>query len=212
MAASIATIPRLPFLNPAWGGCTAIAQETFQDLDIVTEWRGTLGDDLQLTNVVQRARGRIRAPREILLRTAINTGGFADISAQARRWFMLVRVYMPATYWLTMAAISFSALGWIVAVLGTLALSRNAAAVLLGALVLNVLRSVGRARLVKRLWGNAGLAENARYLLLDPLISPLAVILNAVYGWMAVAMRRTTWAGVTYEIRGPQEVEVVARE
>jgi ceramide glucosyltransferase len=211
MAASVATIPRLPLLNPAWGGSTAIAQETFRDLNIAEEWRGTLSDDLHLTNVVQQAGGRIRAPREILLRTAIKTGGFAEIGSEARRWFMLVRVHMPATFWLTVGAMSFSALGWIVAVLGTLALQRSAAVVLVAALVLNVLRSLGRARLVDRLWGQAGLAENRQYLRLDPLLSPLATILNAFYGWSAVRMTRTTWAGITYEISGPREVQVVER-
>jgi ceramide glucosyltransferase len=211
MAASVATIPRLPLLNPAWGGCTAMAQETFRDLNVAEDWRGTLSDDLQLTNVVQHAGGKIRAPREILLRTAIKTAGFAEISAEAKRWFMLVRVYMPATFWLTLGGMSFSALGWIVAVLGTLALQRGAAAVLAAALILNVLRSLGRARLVTRLWGKAGLAENKHYLRLDPLLSPLATILNAVYGWSAVGMTRTTWAGITYEINGPREVQVLER-
>ena len=49
MAAPLATIPRLPLLNAAWGGSTAITQETFRDLNITEEWRGTLSDDLHLT-------------------------------------------------------------------------------------------------------------------------------------------------------------------
>jgi hypothetical protein len=211
MAASVATIPRLPLLNPAWGGCTAMAQQTFRDLNIAEEWRGTLGDDLHLTNLVQQAGGRIRAPREMLLRTAIKTDGFAEVGAEARRWFMLVRVYMPATFWLTLGAMSFSAVGWIIAILGTLGLQPSAAAVVAAALVLNVLRSLGRARLVNRLWGRAGAAENKQYLRLDPLLSPLATLLNAFYGWSAVGMTRTTWAGITYEINGPREVQVLAR-
>ena len=167
MAASIATLPRLPLLNPAWGGCIAMKQDTFRDLDIADAWSGTLSDDLQLTNVVQQAGGRIRAPREILLRTAIKTGGFAAVTAEARRWFMLARVYMPFAYWTTIAAMSFSALGWILAVVGTLAVRRDAAVVLALALALGVIRSFGRARLVRRLWGHPGSAENARYLRIE---------------------------------------------
>jgi ceramide glucosyltransferase len=212
MAASIATIPRLPLLNPAWGGCTAMRQATFRDLNVAEEWRGTLSDDLQLTNVVQQAGKRIRAPREILLRTAVKTNGFKDIAAGARRWFMLARVYMPASYWISVAAMSFSALGWIAAVLGTLALRLDSAVVLVLALALGVIRAFGRARLVKCLWGEAGLAENAQYLRFDPLLSALAAVLNAFYGWSAAFMRRTTWAGITYEIAGPQEVLVVGRK
>ena len=212
MAASIATIPRLPMLNPCWGGSTAMRQQMFRDLNIAEEWRGTLSDDLQFTNVVQAAGGRIAAPREILLRTAIKTGGFAAVTAEAQRWFMLVRIYVPGTYAITLAAMTFAALGWIVAVVGALALRLDAAVVLVLALVLNWLRAQGRALLVRRLWGEAGVAENAKYLRLDPLVSPIATILNAIYGWSALRMRRTTWAGTTYEINGPQNVQVLKRE
>jgi ceramide glucosyltransferase len=212
MAASIATIPRLPMLNPCWGGSTAMRQQTFRDLNIAEEWRGTLSDDLALTNVVQAAGCRVGAPREILLRTAIKTGGFAAVTAEARRWFMLVRIYMPISYAITLIAMTFAALGWIAAALGTLMLRLDAAVVLGLALLLNWLRARGRALLVRRLWGEAGLAENARYLLLDPLVSPIATILNAIYGWSALRMKRTTWAGTTYEINGPQAVKVLKRE
>lgn len=212
MAASIATIPRLPMLNPCWGGSTAMRQQTFRDLNIAEKWRGTLSDDLQLTNVVQAAGGRIGAPREILLRTAIKTGGFAAVTAEARRWFMLVRVYMPGSYAITLAAMTFAGFGWVTAVLGTLTLRLDAAVVLALALLLNWLRAWERALLVRRLWGEAGLAENGEYLRLDPLVSPIATILNAIYGWSALRLNRTTWAGITYEISGPQEVHVLKRE
>jgi Glycosyl transferase family 21 len=212
MAASIATIPRLPLFNPAWGGCIAMRQATFHAYNIAEEWRGTLSDDLHLTNVVQDAGGRIRAPREILLRTMIKTGGFASVTAEARRWFMLARIYMPVAYWMTVAAMTFAAAGWIASVVGTLAGRLDAAVVLVLALALGVVRRFGRARLVRRLWGQAGIEENTRYLQLDPLVSPLATIMNALYGWSAIFLKRTTWAGITYEITGPQEVVVVDRK
>src|SRR5262249_43236210 len=116
------------------------------------------------------------------------------------------------TYAITLGAMSFSALGWIIAVLGTIALRLDMGLALAAALLLNVLRAFGRARLVKRLWGASGIAENARYLQLDPLLTPLAAVLNALYGWSALLMRRTTWAGITYEIDGPQQVRVIARK
>ncbi len=212
MAAPLATIPRLPLLNAAWGGSTAITQETFRDLKITEEWRGTLSDDLHLTHVVLRAGGRIQAPRDILLRTALKTGGFADVRALTRRWFMLARVYLPATYWATLAAMSFTALGWIVAIVGTLALRVDAAAILVVALVLNLLRALGRGQVVKRLWGENGVAENKQYLRLDPLLAPLAVIQQAIDGWSALLMKRTTWAGITYEVDGPHDVRVLERD
>jgi hypothetical protein len=88
----------------------------------------------------------------------------------------------------------------------------DAAAILVMALALGVVRTFGRARLVKLLWGKSGSAENARYLRIDFLVSPLATVMNAIYGWSALTLTRTTWAGITYEILGPQEVLVVRRD
>jgi hypothetical protein len=35
---------------------------------------------------------------------------------------------------------------------------------------------------------------------------------NAGCGWSALAMRRTTWAGVTYELLAPQRVRILSRQ
>jgi len=211
MAAGIATIPRMPFLNAAWGGTTAMWRDQFESLGIADNWRGALSDDLQLTNVVQRAGCRIAAPREILLRTPVETHGFSTVAAEARRWYMLVRVHMPVTYAITVAASTLVSAGWIAALVGALCGRTDAAIVLMSAFALAILCTFGRAILIARLWGRAGLKENRAFLLADPLMAPVAAIMNAVFGWSALGMRRTTWAGITYEITGPQEVRILAR-
>ncbi len=211
MAAGVATIPRLPFLNAAWGGSTSIWRERFEALDVGNAWRGTLSDDLQLTSVAQKGGCRIVAPREVLLRTQIVTKGLADIAEGVRRWYLLVRVHMPVTYWITVAAMTFLALGWLAVLLGSLIGRGDALAALALALIFNLLRAAGRAVLVARLWGRPGLAENRAFLLADPVMAPLATVLNAAFGWSALFTRRTTWSGITYEIAGPQQVKVLAR-
>ena len=115
MSAGLSTFPRFPFLNAAWGGSTAMLRSTFEELDIARAWRGTLSDDLQLTAIAQRAGCRIAAPPEVLPRTLAHTRGFAAVAAQARRWYMLVRVYVPVTYGLMLAGTSFLAAGWLAA-------------------------------------------------------------------------------------------------
>ncbi len=211
MAASVATIPRLPFLNGVWGGSAAMRQAHFHELGMTRHWRGTLSDDLQMTNIAQRAGDRIAVPREVLLRTAIHTSGFGDVIADARRWYALVRVHLPAAYAMTVAAMSFVTAGWALAVSGALAGQRPALLVLAAALALSILRTLGRYLLVRRLWGGAGVAENLPYLKYDWLISPLATAVSAACGWSALFMRRITWSGITYELHGPQSVEIVAR-
>src|SRR5262249_32840925 len=107
MAASVATVPRMPFLTGVWGGSAAMRQQHFHDLGMTRHWRGTLSDDLHLTNIAQAAGDRIVVPRELLLRTGIYTKGFADVVTGARRWYMLVRVHLPSAYFGTVLAMSF---------------------------------------------------------------------------------------------------------
>jgi ceramide glucosyltransferase len=211
ISSALSTFPRLPFLNAAWGGSTALTRQTFEALGVATAWHGTLSDDLQLTAIAQRARCRIAAPPGVLPRTLGHTAGFAAITAQARRWYMLVRVYLPVTYALMFAGATFIACGWVVAFAGVIGGSTLGLKVFAGGLVCAALRDAGRAILVAKLWGRAGLRENLAFLIVEPLIAPIASISNAAFAWSALSMRRTTWAGITYELRGPQKVRVVGR-
>ena len=211
MSHSLVAIPRLPLLNAAWGGSTAMTRKCCETLDLDNAWRGTLSDDLQLTAVAQRAGCIIGVPREMLVRSFVGPNGFGDLTAEAVRWLLLFRVYMPATFSLAMVVLSFSAAGWLAAFAATLAEMPGAGQILVAAFVLTTLRAAGRGVIVARLWGRSGLRENARFLLVDPLIAPLASLTNAVCGWAAVFTRRTTWAGITYQIHGPQRVKIVMR-
>jgi len=212
ISAGIATLPRAPFLNAAWGGSMAIRRDRFETLGIADAWRGAISDDLQLTNVVIRAQGSIVVPRELLLRTPADTSGFASVIEQAQRWYALVRLHMPVTYALAVAGTTFMAGGWIAALVGAGTGARVGLVAAVGALALAVVRAGGRAVLVARLWGREGLAENRAILLADPLVGPLAAIVNAGLAWSSLPIRRLTWAGVTYELGGVQEIKVLSRE
>ncbi|HWP24788.1 MAG TPA: glycosyltransferase [Xanthobacteraceae bacterium] len=212
MAATLVTIPRLPFLNSAWGGSTAMRRQTFTALDLDNTWRGSLCDDMHLTIAAQRAGFRISAPREMLPRLFVTTNGFGDVAADGLRWLMLFRIYLPITFVLVLLGFTFAAAGWIVALAGTMAVEPAAIAALVGGFTLAVLRTAGRAAIAFRLWGRAGLAENRAFLLRDPFLAPLAVSLNAAFCWIALFKRRTTWAGITYDVRGPVRVKIVSRQ
>jgi cellulose synthase/poly-beta-1,6-N-acetylglucosamine synthase-like glycosyltransferase len=211
LAASVATIPRLAVFNGAWGGSTAMTQAHFDKLDMKANWRGALSDDLQLTNIAVRSGSRIAVPREMLLRTAVHTAGFGEVIAQARRWYMLVRVHMPFAYFASVIAMTLGALGWILVIGGVLTQREDALAVFLLALPLSVLRTCARARLVYRIWGAPGIAENLSYFRVDWVVAPIAILFSALCGWSALFMHRTTWSGTTYEITGPQQVKILAR-
>jgi len=161
-----------------------------------------------MTVLAQRAGLTIAAPREILPRVYFTTTGFADIAPDAVRWLMLFRVYMPATFALTLLGVSFAALGWLLAVIAAVLGQPWALGI---AVVLTLLRTAARALMIARLWGRAGLAENRLYLLLDPITTPIAAALNTVYVWRALFTRRTEWGGITYQLDGPQRTKVLAR-
>jgi hypothetical protein len=211
IAAMAATMPRLPFFNGAWGGSTAIRQEDFRALDMRKQWRGALSDDLQLTNVAVRAGLRISAPADVLLRTPVTGAGFAAAIARTRRWYMLARLHIPVVYGAVLALMTFAALGWVMVLLGALMWRADALIVLLLALGLAGVRTLARRRLVARLWGRDGLAQNRLLLSADWAVAPFAIVMSAICGWSAISMKRTTWAGITYEVRGPRNVEVLTR-
>jgi cellulose synthase/poly-beta-1,6-N-acetylglucosamine synthase-like glycosyltransferase len=209
ISAGVATAPRHPMWDSAWGGVMGITHARFKELGIGEAWRGAMSEDLQLTRRVQTGKG-VLAPRELLLRTPIVTNGLAHIVDQARRWYMLVRVHAPLTYAIAVVVPTFNAAGWIVAAYAALAGAANGATVFFAAIGLAILRTVARAALVTRLWGRAGLAENLWFLSFDWLMTPLATIASAILAWSSLLMRRMTWAGTTYEVSGPQDIRIIA--
>jgi Glycosyl transferase family 21 len=211
ISAGIATVPRARMWDAAWGGVMAITRVKFDALRIADAWRGAISEDLQLTNAVQGAGGAVLAPPELLMRTPLVTNGLMHIADQARRWYMLVRIHVPAAYGIATAVTTFNAAGWLFVFYAALTGRAGGWFPLLFAMVLSMLRTAARAVLVRRLWGKAGFAENRVFLLIDWLMSPLAAVASAILAWSSLAMRRTTWAGTTYEIRGPQDVHIVSR-
>jgi hypothetical protein len=124
---------------------------------------------------------------------------------------MLARLHIPVVYGAVLALMTFMALGWVAVLLGALMWRADALIVLFLALGLAGLRTLARRRLVARMWGRDGLAENRLLLLADWAVAPFAIVMSAVCGWSAISMKRTTWAGITYEVRGPRNVEVLTR-
>jgi hypothetical protein len=208
---SISTLLRVPHLNAAWGGSTSIRRDKLEALNLRERWRGTLVDDLQLTWVAQAAGYRIVVPREMLPRQAIRGRGLDGFIAAVRRWNLMFRVYTPITYVFGTFGLTFASAGWLLATGGAVLGNSEAAAVLAAAFALNVLRTLGRLRLVVKLWGKAAIPENLPMLLSNPFIAPLSHLAGALCAWSALFMRRTTWAGTTYEVSGRHSVRVVSR-
>ena len=119
----------------------------------------------------------------------------------------------PVIFWSHLAAgVTAGLVILIMSVTGTLLMWRiDALVVLVLALMLAGARAFARKLLVEKLWGKSGLAENRLLFLADWAVAPLAIAMNAACGWSAISMKRTTWAGITYEVRGPRSVDVLTR-
>jgi len=180
-------------------------------LGILDAWRGAISDDLQLSSVVRHSKGSIAMPRDLLLCTPVVTRGSGDVVRQARRWYMLIRIYAPMLYGLATFSATVIAAGWVAAAVCAVIGRIDGAVTLLLGIALACLRTGARAALVARIWGKAGLADNRRAFIAGPLVTPLAAIAHAVLAWSSLKMRVTTWAGITYEVRGPQQMTVRSR-
>jgi Glycosyl transferase family 21 len=211
ISASVATLPRLPLLNVASGSSIAMRRERFFALGILDAWCGAISDDLQLTNVVRRAKGSIVKPYELLLRTSATTCSFRDVISQAQRWYMLIRIYMPALYGLAIFGATVIAAGWIGGALCAIAGRIDGAITLLLGIGLAFLRTRAQAALIARIWGKAALEENRLFLMTGPFVNPLAAVANAALAWSSLLLHSTTWAGITYEVRGPQATKILSR-
>jgi ceramide glucosyltransferase len=211
MMAALVAVPRLPALNACWGGSTALSQDLVRKLDLDELWRNSFSDDLALTAAAQKAGCRIAAPREMLQPIHFISAGFGEAIEDAARWSLLFKLYLPAAYVIAVAVLTFFTIGWIVALAGLLTGHASAALFLVAAFALLAIRALARAVMVRRLWGDDAVARNRVYLMWDTFTSPVATALSAFSMWRAAFYNRATWAGITYAIRGPKTVEVIAR-
>jgi hypothetical protein len=208
---AVATFPRPTPLNAASGCSAAMWREKFSTLGIMDAWAGAISDDMQMTSVLKKANASIELPRELLLRTPIRSSGFFELVKQVRRWCMLIRIYNPVSFALALLLATVIAAGWAGALAGTIAGRMDAVWFLSAGLALGALRSLAYAVLIGRLWGRAEIVRNCWFVLVNPFVTPIAAIASAALVWSSLFMNRTTWAGITYEVRGPQMTKVLSR-
>ena len=208
---SIATLPRLARWNIAWGGSTAVRRQTIADIGLAGWWRGAISTDVQLTRAIWAKNGRIVAPRDVLIRSPV-AYDWGTMFTFARRQYMQVRLHAPRHWLGGFAAVSGLFAGWPLAILGVAHGSGWAAAALAFVVVCDQTRALIRRDIVRRLWGDAGLAELRVPLLLDRFATPVCLGLHAAIIASAAIGREIRWAGVRYRVDGPKNVVVLERD
>jgi cellulose synthase/poly-beta-1,6-N-acetylglucosamine synthase-like glycosyltransferase len=202
--------------NFCWGGSTAIRRQTFERLNMMDEWRGTLSDDFAMTRALQRAKLPIHfVPR--CLTASHEDCSFAELLEFTTRQMKITRVY-AAHLW---QAALLGSLVFVLVFFGGLALVITRAAlghtyaVPLALVSIIYLLGAWKAYLRLRAVGLALAPHHAApgrdapaQLLLWPLASAL-FLYNAL---AAASSRRIEWRGITYELKSPEETVIISRQ
>jgi len=199
--------------NFCWGGSTAIRRATFERLDMLQHWRGTLSDDFALTLALQRARLPIHfAPR--CLTASYENCSWPELLEFTTRQLKITRVYAPHL-WRIVLASNFL---FVTIFYGGLALALLRIGhgwfetlSLIGAIfILGSLKALLRLRAVSLVFG-AQQQEicHARTICAHLCLWPFASALFLYNALAAVFSRRITWRGITYELKSPTETVII---
>lgn len=200
--------------NFCWGGSTAIRRQTFAELDMLEEWRGTLSDDFALTRALQRRKLPIHFVPNCLTGTHEDCN-FRELVEFTTRQMKITRVYAPHLW----AIVLISNLLWSVVFYGGLALAATRAALGLSfewvlALVAAIymlgiwkafFRLCAVALPLEHLHGQ--LRAGASFHLFGWPLTSLLYVYNAL---AAALSRRLTWRGITYELKSPKETVIIS--
>jgi len=203
MNSSIATARRDPRWAHAWGGSMALRRPTLDALTLNKFWDRAVLDDLTLSGAVRASGGRVRSPRDVLLRTPASYG-WKDGIAFARRQYLFARLHAPHLWVLAAGATTFPLLGWAVALPLAVTGDKIAIGVIIAANVLDHVRARLRARVPRKLWGTE---LPFRVALLDRWATPAWLAIHACLIWSTLIGRSITWGGRTYWIDAQQRLE-----
>jgi cellulose synthase/poly-beta-1,6-N-acetylglucosamine synthase-like glycosyltransferase len=201
--------------NFCWGGSTAIRRKTFDKLEIIKRWRGTVSDDFVITRTLQAAGLPIHfTPRCII--PSLDSCTFSVLREFSNRQLKITRVYAPHLWRpvllgsLLFCVVFFGGLV-LVAARAMIGLSYIAPLILLLAVfLLGSAKSLIRLRAVASVMpSHAKLLKQSAlaHLLLWPFASAL-YLSNAI---AALLSRRITWRGITYELKSPSEAVIISR-
>lgn len=200
--------------NFCWGGSTAIRLQTFHQLDMLEQWRGTLSDDFALMRALKGARLPIQFVPDCLT-ASLEDCGFKELLEFTTRQLKITRVYAPH-FW--KAVLAGSLLFVLIFFGGILLVVTRAALALSYTLPLafvSVIYALGVAKAALR-WRAVQLPLAAyrtqlrRGLPAHLLLWPLASLLYLYNALCALFSRRIRWRGITYELKSPTETVIIA--
>jgi cellulose synthase/poly-beta-1,6-N-acetylglucosamine synthase-like glycosyltransferase len=197
--------------NFCWGGSTAILRATFERLNVVRRWAGTVSDDFTITKVLKEAKLPVHFTANCLV-PSVGDCDFRELLEFTTRQIKITRVYAPHLWLPLMLG---SGLFTVVFFGGmVLFLVSRSVAVLV---ILAVLFLLGAAKgLIRWRAISIPLAEHKSKLNGDLwahiFLWPFASLLYFYNTIVAGFSRRIRWRGITYELKSPHEAVIISRE
>ena len=208
-----------PMMSYAIGSSMAIRRQVFEQVDGLALWRRSISDDQSLSYAAKKAGYDIQfVPQCITI--SPETFDFRGLMNWSIKELQFAQYYNPPCYWGAVGAYGLNSLVILcVLIYALLAIPMHFALGVPGVLVLlNVPVQILVAYLILRaanivlgylgpLRGDPSIRIPLRLCLLSPLVA-LVFLLNILATFF---LRTIRWSGVTYAIRAPLDVRVIAR-
>jgi ceramide glucosyltransferase len=202
--------------NFCWGGSTAIRRSTFEGLNVVKHWRGTVSDDFTITRVLKDAKLPVHFTPNCLV-PSVGDCGWNELLEFTTRQIKITRIYAPHLWLpLFLGSLIFAIAFWGGIVLLVVRAIRGESVTIL-ALILILIFTMGAAKSFIRWravciplerYSTALRRDLAAHIVLWPVAS-LLYLYNAI---IAAFSRRITWRGITYYLPSPTEAVIISRD
>jgi ceramide glucosyltransferase len=197
--------------NFCWGGSTAIRRATFERLNVVERWAGTVSDDFTITRVLKEARLPIHFTPNCLV-ASVGDCDFRELLEFTTRQVKITRVY-ASHLWLPLmlgsglfCTVFFGGIVLLlvsgsipVLVVPAILFLLGAAKSLIRWRAITVPLAEHRSKLNRDLWAHT-------------FLWPFASLLYFYNTIVAAFSRRIKWRGITYELKSPSEAVIISRE
>lgn len=202
--------------NFCWGGSTAIRRATFEKLNVVERWRGTVSDDFTITRVLHDAGFPIKFVPHCLT-PSVHRSTWMELVEFTARQLKITRVYAPHLWKSVLVGsvifvVTFFGGIVLIAVRATLGFSFITPLV-----VLLLIFAMGAVKSHLRLRAVALVITDERMqtwstTLAHTCLWPFASLLFLVNASAAAVSRRITWRGITYELKSSTETVILRRD
>ena len=194
--------------NFCWGGSTAIRRATFERLNVVGHWTGTVSDDFTITRVLKEAKLPIHFTPNCLV-PSVGDCDFRELLEFTTRQIKITRVY-ASHLWLPLllgsglfCTVFFGGLGLLIVRYSTPVL-----VLLIIIFALGAVKSFIRWRAINGLHRSKPNWDLLAHVFLWPFAS-LLYFYNTI---VAAFSRRIKWRGITYELKSRSEAVIISRE